>query len=125
IAENLSRHYGELAVDVRPPSLEKTFTNDDGTTRFKHLIEPYLTYRLITGIGEEFNQIIRFDERDAVANTNEFEYAVINRFYTTSYASDVTRKRKRRFRGQPSQMKPVTPKRDDDKSKKTKGKTRK
>ena len=121
IPENLSRRYGELAVDVRPPSLEKTFTNDDGTPRFKHLIEPYITYRLIKGIGEEFNQIIRFDERDAVANTNEFEYAVVNRFYTTTSASDLTSKRKRRVRGQPSQMNPVTPKRDDDSGKKTKG----
>ncbi|MEK6303906.1 MAG: LPS assembly protein LptD [Acidobacteriota bacterium] len=122
IPENLSRHYGELAVDVRPPSLEKTFTNDDGTSRFKHLIEPYITYRLIRGIGEEFNQIIRFDERDAVANTNEFEYAVVNRFYTTTSASDLTGKRKRRLRGQPSQMKPVTPERDDDdRGKKKKG----
>lgn len=115
IPENLSRHYGELAVDVRPPSLEKTFTNDDGTPRFKHLIEPYFTYRLIRGIGEEFTKIIRFDERDAVANTNEVEYAVVNRFYNTMYASEVSRKRSKRFRGQPGEMKPVTPKRDRDK----------
>jgi len=46
---------------------------------FKHLIEPYITYRLIRGIGTEFNNILRFDERDAVANTNEFEYALVNR----------------------------------------------
>src|SRR5204862_3998732 len=31
---SLSRHYTELAVDIRPPSLEKTYTNDDGTPRF-------------------------------------------------------------------------------------------
>ncbi|HWO00911.1 MAG TPA: putative LPS assembly protein LptD [Blastocatellia bacterium] len=117
---SISRHYAELAVDVRPPSLEKTFTNDDGSTRFKHLIEPYFTYRLIKGIGEEFNEIIRFDERDAVANTNEIEYALVNRFYNTKYASEFTRKRGKKFRGQPSQMNPVTPKREDDGSKKTK-----
>ncbi|MFY9610436.1 MAG: putative LPS assembly protein LptD [Blastocatellia bacterium] len=120
IPENLSRHYGELAVDVRPPSLEKTFNNDDGTPRFKHLIEPYFTYRLIRGVGEEFTKIIRFDERDAVANTNEVEYAVVNRFYNTMYASEVGRKRSKRFRGQPGEMKPVTPKRDLDKIEKDK-----
>ena len=124
IPENLSRHYGELTVDVRPPSLEKTFTSDDGAARFKHLIEPFITYRLIKGIGEEFNQIIRFDERDAVANTNELEYAVVNRFYTTTSASDLTHKRKRRFRGQPSQMNPVTPEREDGKKKGSKTRNR-
>ncbi|HSO73802.1 MAG TPA: putative LPS assembly protein LptD, partial [Blastocatellia bacterium] len=120
VPETLSRHYGELAVDVRPPSLERTFTNDDGTPRFKHLIEPYFTYRLIRGIGEEFTKIIRFDERDAVANTNEVEYAVVNRFYSTTYSSEVGRKRSKRFRGQPGEMNPVSPERDRDKIEKDK-----
>jgi lipopolysaccharide assembly outer membrane protein LptD (OstA) len=122
VQQNLSRHYAELAVDVRPPSLEKTFTNGDGTPRFKHLIEPYFTYRLIRGIGEEFDKIIRFDDRDAVANTDEVEYAIVNRFYNVQYASDFTRKKKRRLRGQPDQMKPVTPGRDsNDSENNTKG----
>jgi len=104
----ISRHYGELAVDIRPPALEKTYTNEDGSTWFKHLIEPYVTYRVIKGIGEEFNKIIRFDDRDAVANTNEFEYAIVNRFFTHHLSSDLNR---RRLRGRrpPQQMKPVRP----------------
>ncbi|HEX8184441.1 MAG TPA: putative LPS assembly protein LptD, partial [Blastocatellia bacterium] len=95
---NVSRTYGELAVEIRPPSLEKHFLNADGSARFKHLIEPYITYRLIKGIGEEFNEIIRFDERDAVANTNEFEYAVVNRFYTARRPSELNRKRSKKRR---------------------------
>lgn len=106
--ENISRHYVEAAVDIRPPALEKTYTNEDGTDRFKHLIEPYITYRVIRGIGDEFNKIIRFDDRDAVANTNEFEYAVVNRFFTRRFASDLMRKRSR-VRRVPQQMKPVSP----------------
>jgi hypothetical protein len=93
-------------VDVRPPALEKVYTNEDGSTRFKHLIEPYLTYRLISGIGGEFNRIIRFDDSDAVANTNEFEYAIVNRFFTRQFASDLTRKRAK-GRRLPTDMKPV------------------
>jgi LPS-assembly protein len=108
IEKNISRHYAELAVDIRPPALEKTYTNEDGSTRFKHLIEPYITYRLIGGIGNEFNRIIRFDEADAVADTNEVEYAVVNRFFTKQLAADVTRKRPR-IRRPPSGMKPVRP----------------
>jgi hypothetical protein len=110
--ENASRRYAELAVEVRPPSLEKTFLAADGSARFKHLIEPQITYRLIGGIGGEFDRIIKFDERDAVANTNEFEYSITNRFFTTRRDSDLGRKRRkqRRRNAQPSEMKPVRPK---------------
>jgi LPS-assembly protein len=96
--ENIARHYAELAVEIRPPALEKDFLNPDGSRRFKHLIEPFITYRLIRGIGEEFNQIIRFDDRDAVANTNEIEYALVNRFFTARRASEFARRRRRRAR---------------------------
>jgi lipopolysaccharide assembly outer membrane protein LptD (OstA) len=119
LPESISRHYAELAVDIRPPALEKDFTNADGTPRFKHLIEPYITYRLIKGIGDEFNKIIRFDERDAVANTNEFEYAIVNRFYTQRSASDLNRKRTQRPGISPEQeMQPVGPGGDKDKKNK-------
>jgi hypothetical protein len=93
IPVDISRQYAELAVEVRPPGLEKTYTNEDGSTRFKHLIEPYVTYRLIRGVGSEFNRIIRFDYSDAVANTNEFEFTIVNRFFTRHFAADLMRKR--------------------------------
>ncbi|MFY9571368.1 MAG: hypothetical protein WAV20_08225, partial [Blastocatellia bacterium] len=105
---SISRHYAELAVDVRPPALEKTYNNEDGSARFKHLIEPYITYRVISGIGDEFNKVIRFDETDAVANTNEVEYALVNRFFTRHQASELTRRRSRVQRV-PSDMRPVRP----------------
>ena len=95
IPVDISRQYAELAVDVRPPGLEKTYTNQDGSTRFKHLIEPYLTYRLIRGVGSEFNRIIRFDYRDAVANTNELEFTIVNRFFSRQFAADLMRKRRK------------------------------
>jgi hypothetical protein len=83
--------------------------NDDGSRRFKHVIEPYFTYRTIRGIGDEFNNIIRFDDRDAVANTNEFEYAIVNRFFTNRRVSDFDRKRSRNRQNQPSEMEPLSP----------------
>lgn len=94
----LSRQYVELGVDVRPPALERTFFNEDGSKRFKHLIEPYITYRLIGGVGDEFERLIRFDDRDAVANTNELEFALVNRFFTWRSPRDLVPKRKRRAR---------------------------
>jgi hypothetical protein len=105
IPESFLRQYAEFTVDIRPPGLEKSFLKADGSPRFKHLIEPYLTYRLIKGIGDDFNRIIRFDERDAVANTNEFEYAIVNRFFTTTDSSEFRRrKRAGREPGQFSEM---------------------
>lgn len=119
LAQDISRRYAELTVDIRPPSLEKDFLNPDGSRRFKHLIEPYITYRLIKGIGEEFHRIILFDDRDAVANTNEFEYAIVNRFYTTNHTSDLDRKRRKRERvHQDSNMEIVGP---DNKRRRGKG----
>lgn len=112
IPSDISRHYAELAVDVRPPALEKTYTNADGSSRFKHLIEPYITYRLISGIGDEFNRIIRFDESDAVANTNEFEYAIVNRFFVRHFASELGRRRSK-GRRVPSDTNMVQPKEKD------------
>lgn len=103
IPEDILRNYAELAVDIRPPAFERTFLNPDGSRRFKHLIEPYLTYRLIKGVGDDFDRIILFDERDAVANTSEFEYAIVNRFYKTVASSDLGRgnKERRRDRAEP------------------------
>jgi LPS-assembly protein len=80
VGQNLNRNYGELSLDLRPPSLSRIFRRRDGSPRFKHLIEPYLTYRKIAGI-DDFARTIRFDERDLIANTNELEYGVTNRFF--------------------------------------------
>ena len=112
IPVDISRQYAELAVDIRPPGLEKTYANEDGSPRFKHLIEPYITYRLITGVGNEFNRIIRFDASDAVANTNEFEYAFVNRFFSRQFASDLIRRRSNGRRPR-SDMAPMNTKQKD------------
>jgi hypothetical protein len=63
---------------------------------------------LISGIGDQFNRIIRFDDTDAVANTNEFEYAIVNRFFTRQLSSDLMRRRRRGPRLLP-EMTPVKP----------------
>jgi LPS-assembly protein len=77
---NLTRVYGEFTFDVRPPALARNFHHGDGSFWFRHVVEPYLTYRRITGVSE-FDRVIRFDEVDAVADTNELEYGVTNRFF--------------------------------------------
>src|SRR5215813_8562180 len=113
VPNDISRRYAELDVDVRPPSFEKTYTRPDGTENFKHIVESYITYRRIVGIGDEFAKIIRFDERDAVANTNEIEYALVNRFFIRQSSSDVTGRRRRKNLSGAAEIKPVRPQRPD------------
>lgn len=89
ISRDLIRKYGEFTFDVRPVALAKNFYGKDDKFRFRHVIEPYLTYRFVGGINN-FNRIIRFDHVDTITNTNEIEYGIINRFYTRKYGEAVT-----------------------------------
>ncbi|HEV8590073.1 MAG TPA: LPS assembly protein LptD [Pyrinomonadaceae bacterium] len=80
-SRDIVRGYGEFELDLRPPALARNFRRGDGSVRFRHVIEPYIIYRRIAGI-DNFNRIIRFDYVDAIADTNEIEYGLTNRFFT-------------------------------------------
>ncbi len=91
LSRNLTRSYGEFEFDVRPPAFAKDFHRGGGGFFFRHVIEPYLVYRKVSGINN-FDRIIRFDYSDAVADTNEIEFGISNRFFTrrsTENVSDV------------------------------------
>ena len=90
LSRNITRSYGEFELDVRPPAFAKDF-NRSGGFFFRHVIEPYMIYRKISGINN-FDRIIRFDYIDAIADTNEIEFGIANRFFTrrsTENVSDV------------------------------------
>ena len=90
LSRNITRSYGEFELDVRPPAFAKDFHRSGGFF-FRHVIEPYMIYRKISGINN-FDRIIRFDYIDAVADTNEIEFGIANRFFTrrsTENVSDV------------------------------------
>ena len=89
INDDVTRKYGEFTFDVRPVALAKNYYDKKAKFRFRHVIEPYLTYRLVKGV-DNFNRIIRFDHVDTITNTNEIEYGIINRFYTRKYGEAVT-----------------------------------
>jgi LPS-assembly protein len=78
----LRRHYSDIIVDMKTPLLEKYYDESWAGT-FRHTIEPYATYRWIEGV-DDLDSIIRFDENDAVADTNEIEYGIVNRLFTYS-----------------------------------------
>jgi LPS-assembly protein len=89
LSRNLTRAYGEFELDVRPPAFAKDFHRRGGSFFFRHVIEPYIVYRKLTGINN-FDQIIRFDYIDAIADTNEIEFGIANRFFTRRSTENVS-----------------------------------
>jgi LPS-assembly protein len=74
------RNTGELTVDVRLPAFEKIFSPHGSKTKWKHTVEPGITYRYITGV-HNFSRFIRFDQDSTLTNTNEVEYSVTQRLF--------------------------------------------
>ena len=91
LPRDVVRGYGEFVLDVRPPALARNFRRSDNSVWFRHVIEPYVTYRRIAGI-DNFDRIIRFDYVDAIADTNEIEFGVSNRFFTKRSTESVGKK---------------------------------
>jgi len=88
LSRDVVRGYGEFELDVRPPAFARNFRHRDGSFFFRHVIEPYFIYRKIEGITN-FERIIRFDSADAVADTNEIEFGITNRFFTRRSTENV------------------------------------
>ena len=93
LGQNVTRSYGEFELDVRPPAFAKDF-HHKGSFFFQHVIEPYITYRRLAGINN-FDRIIRFDYIDAIADTNEIEFGIANRFFTRRSTENVSEKEAR------------------------------
>jgi LPS-assembly protein len=84
--QSITRNTGELTVELRPPALERFFDRsslqkDKPRKRYKHSIEPAVTYRFVTGVNN-FAEFIRFDSDATLSNTNEVEYGLTQRLFT-------------------------------------------
>ena len=101
LGDDLVRNYAEIAVDVRPPAFARIYQNGDGEPTYKHVVEPYGVYRRIAGVGD-YDRILLFDETDAIVNTNEIEYGIVNRWFVRrrerGIASSGGRRRRERER---------------------------
>lgn len=104
VGKDVIRRYGEFEFDVRPVALAKNFYGKNDAFRFRHTIEPYLTYRYVAGINN-FNKIIRFDYIDTVTDTNEIELGVSNRFYTRRYNEAVSKEAQKQQSDNPNSPK--------------------
>lgn len=103
-SKNFTRNYGEFEFDVRSVALARNFYRGNGAFRFRHTIEPYLTYRYINGVNE-FNRIVRFDYLDTYTDTNEIEYGITNRIFTRRYTEAVSEEAQRQYRENPQSVK--------------------
>src|ERR1051326_5441663 len=82
----ITRNDGEFTVDLRLPTLERYFEPSVEAKikrRYKHIVEPHITYRNVMGINN-FLEFIRFDADSTRANTNEVEYGITQRFWMKS-----------------------------------------
>jgi LPS-assembly protein len=78
-ASPLNRLLGEFSADLRPPAFEKVFSRPYRGYRLKHVIEPDIRYRLVRARDkEDIVNIVRFDQVDILAETNEVEYSLTN-----------------------------------------------
>jgi LPS-assembly protein len=79
VDQGLHRRYADFSLDLRMPELERDFSGS-WLGDFKHVVEPFAVYRRTYGI-RDLDKTIRFDEEDAIADTNEIEYGIFNRFF--------------------------------------------
>jgi LPS-assembly protein len=77
---SISRNTGEFAVEFRPATLERFFDQPVKHRRYKHTIDPYLTYRYVTGV-HNFQDFVRFDNNSTLTDTNEIEYGFVQHLF--------------------------------------------
>ena len=80
VPDPTNRQALDAYVEVRPPALEKIFDTQFLGRTWKHVIEPRAVYRMVTGVND-FANVLHFDERDILSNTNEVEYGFTTRLY--------------------------------------------
>jgi len=81
----ISRTSVDMSVDIRPPAIERDFVVPARFqkllgTEVRHTIEPEITYRNVHGISN-FLSLLRFDDTDLAADTDELEYGVTQHLY--------------------------------------------
>jgi len=85
VDDPINRNVANASFELRPPTVSKIFNRKPFGRVLKHTVEPFAIYRYQTGIND-FSQIILFDYRDILADTNEVEYGVTNRLYVKKSA---------------------------------------
>jgi LPS-assembly protein len=85
----INRKALETAFEIRPPALSRVFERPWIGRKWKHVIEPRVRSDYVTGVNN-FANILRFDANDILSNTNDLEYAIVNRVYAKRLDSNVS-----------------------------------
>ena len=88
VANPTNRRALETSVELRPPVLEKILEKQYLGRKWKHVIEPRIVYRYVTGVNN-FADVLHFDERDILSDTHEVEYGFVTRLYAKQPSSPV------------------------------------
>ena len=88
--QDFLRSAREVRVELLAPALERIFKSPKwlGGEKVKHVIEPRVEYRFVDGIND-FSRIIRFDENDLLANTNQVTLSIANRLFVKNKDGNV------------------------------------
>jgi len=79
---SITRNARDFSLDIIFPSLARVFNKKTiFGDKLKHVIEPRATYKYVTGVGSDFNRIIRFDDEDILADTSQLQLSLTNRLY--------------------------------------------
>ena len=78
----------ETSVELRPPTLERIFDKEILGRKWKHVIEPRVVYRYVTGV-HDFLNVLHFDDRDILSNTHEVQYGFVTRLYAKRKPSSI------------------------------------
>ena len=77
----LHRFDAEASIDIRPPAFERDFHLGFVHRELRHVVEPELMYRWVSGIGAEARNALLFDTTDVVTDTDQAGYSLTQRFY--------------------------------------------
>jgi LPS-assembly protein len=77
----LNRTDFEASVDLRPPAFERDFSLARWNRELRHVVEPEIFYRYVSGIGEQARNVLLIDTTDIASNTNETGFSLTQRFY--------------------------------------------
>ncbi len=77
----LQRLDAEASMDIRSPALARDYRLGRWNRVLRHVIEPELTYRFVTGIGVKAQDVLLIDTTDIATDTDEVGYSLTQRFY--------------------------------------------
>jgi LPS-assembly protein len=77
--QSFVRTTGEFTEQIETPVLERAW-GDESVMRWKHTVEPDITYNLVTGV-RDFSRFLRFDQYDTLTDTNDVEYGITQRLF--------------------------------------------